>query len=165
MHPFYNPNDQWCLSQNLNSQKMQPFDMDNTTGRSLLESRLSDRHKTKTIVLRLGHTIRDNNRLLYQCRTIKTSCRKGEFRPKITIKVCAQLFNSINEYSLCRITIVISDGTSFANANPFTCVVLQKHAYLLIHYAYGLFGEVTIFLYNHHVLPRYKKGLGPVVIS
>lgn len=88
--------------------------MDNTTGRSLLENRFFDRHKTKTIV---GPTIRDNNRLLYQqCRTIKTSCRKGEFRPKITIKVWAQLFNSRvqsqphNElYSM----------TSFVNANPF----------------------------------------------
>lgn len=78
------------------SEPQQPFDMDNTTGRSLLENRLSDRHKTNTIVLRLGPTIRDNNRLLYQqCRTLKTGCRKGEFRPKITIKVCAQLFNSL----------------------------------------------------------------------
>lgn len=125
MHPFYNPNDQWCLSQNLNSQKMQPFDMDNTTGRSLLESRLSDRHKTKTIVLRLGPTIRDNNRLLYQCRTIKTSCRKGEFRPKITIKVCAQLFNSINEYSLSRITIIISDDEFCECQSIYMCGVAK----------------------------------------
>lgn len=83
------------------SEPQQPLDMDNTTGRSLLENRLSNRHKTNTIVLRLGPTIGDNNRLLYQqcslstLSTLKTSCRKGEFRPKITIKVCARLFNSL----------------------------------------------------------------------
>lgn len=48
MHPFHIPNDQWWLRQNLNSQKMQPFDMDSTTGRLLLENRFSDRHETKT---------------------------------------------------------------------------------------------------------------------
>lgn len=96
---------------------MQPFDMDNTTGRSLLKNRLSDRHKTKTIVLRLGPTIQDNNRLLYQqCRTIKTSCRKGEFRPKITIKVCAQLFNSRVQSQPHN---ELYPMTSFVNANPF----------------------------------------------